>query len=57
MRFDGLPAGVGPSAELIDVAWMIEELRVSLFAQTLGATRSISEKRVLQAIDAASRAA
>jgi len=33
---------------------MIEELRVSLFAQTLGATRSISEKRVLQAIDAAS---
>ena len=50
---DALPAGVSPSPELIDVAWMIEELRVSLFAQTLGATRSISEKRVLQAIDAA----
>ncbi len=50
---DGLPAGVAPSPELIDVAWMIEELRVSLFAQTLGATRSISEKRVLQAIAAA----
>ncbi|MGZ4718491.1 MAG: DUF3418 domain-containing protein [Acidimicrobiales bacterium] len=29
-------------------------MRVSLFAQTLGAARSISEKRVLQAIDAAS---
>ncbi len=50
---DGLPAGVAPSPELIDIAWMIEELRVSLFAQTLGATRSISEKRVQQAIDAA----
>jgi len=51
---DRLPADGSPSAELIEVAWMIEELRVSLFAQTLGATRSISEKRVLQAIDAAS---
>ncbi len=51
---DRLPAGVAPSPELIEVAWMIEELRVSLFAQTLGAARSISEKRVLQAIDAAS---
>jgi ATP-dependent helicase HrpA len=51
---DGLPVGVAPSPALIDVAWMIEELRVSLFAQTLGAARSISEKRVLQAIDAAS---
>ena len=53
---DALPAGVAPSPELIDIAWMIEELRVSLFAQTLGAARSISEKRVLQAIDAASSA-
>ena len=51
---DALPPGAVPSADLIEVAWMIEELRVSLFAQTLGATRSISEKRVLQAIDAAS---
>jgi ATP-dependent helicase HrpA len=53
-ELDGLPSGAAPSPELIDVAWMIEELRVSLFAQTLGAARSISEKRVLQAIEAAS---
>ncbi|MGZ4718452.1 MAG: ATP-dependent RNA helicase HrpA, partial [Acidimicrobiales bacterium] len=33
---DSLPAGVAPSADLIEIAWMIEELRVSLFAQTLG---------------------
>jgi ATP-dependent helicase HrpA len=53
--FDALPPGSAPTDEVIDIAWMIEELRVSLFAQTLGAARSISEKRVLQAISAASR--
>ncbi|MGZ4727707.1 MAG: DUF3418 domain-containing protein, partial [Acidimicrobiales bacterium] len=52
--FDGLGPDDTPSDEVIEIAWMIEELRVSLFAQTLGAARSISEKRVLQAIDAAS---
>jgi len=33
---------------LRDVRWMIEELRVSLFAQTLGTKFPISEKRVKQ---------
>jgi len=35
---------------LIEVRWMIEELRVSLFAQTLGTKYPISEKRIKQQI-------
>ncbi len=35
-----------------DVGWMIEELRVSLFAQSLGTAYPVSEKRVLSAIRA-----
>ena len=31
--------------------WMIEELRVSLFAQQLGTPYPISDKRVLQAME------
>ncbi|OLF18107.1 ATP-dependent RNA helicase HrpA [Actinophytocola xanthii] len=33
------------------VRWMIEELRISFFAQTLGTAYPISEKRVYRAID------
>jgi ATP-dependent helicase HrpA len=36
-----------------EVGWLIEELRVSLFAQFLGTRVTVSEKRVLAAIDAA----
>ncbi|RWU12073.1 ATP-dependent RNA helicase HrpA [Pseudidiomarina gelatinasegens] len=39
-----LPEGVR------DIRWMIEELRVSFFAQTLGTRFPISEKRVRQAL-------
>jgi ATP-dependent helicase HrpA len=38
--------------EARDVRWMIEELRVSLFAQTLGTHGPVSEKRILRALDA-----
>jgi ATP-dependent helicase HrpA len=37
------------------VRWLIEELRVSLFAQVLGTPVPVSEKRVLAAIDALPR--
>jgi ATP-dependent helicase HrpA len=37
--------------EVRDVRWMIEELRVSLFAQTLGTPTPVSEKRILAALD------
>jgi len=31
--------------------WMVEELRVSLFAQTLGTAYPVSEKRIYKAMD------
>ncbi|MDQ1605063.1 MAG: ATP-dependent helicase HrpA, partial [Actinomycetota bacterium] len=36
-----------------DIRWMIEELRVSLFAQTVGTSGPISEKRIYKAMDTA----
>jgi ATP-dependent helicase HrpA len=36
-----------------EIRWLLEELRVSLFAQTLGTPRPVSEKRILAAMDAA----
>jgi ATP-dependent helicase HrpA len=36
-----------------DIARLIEEFRVSLWAQQLGTARSVSEQRILKAIDAA----
>ncbi|MGI9613906.1 MAG: ATP-dependent RNA helicase HrpA, partial [Acidimicrobiales bacterium] len=39
-----------PSAEMDDVVWMLEELRISLFAQGLGAKGKISEQRVRRAL-------
>ncbi|MDO5634244.1 MAG: ATP-dependent RNA helicase HrpA [Micrococcus sp.] len=40
-------------AELDRVRWLIEELRVSYFAQSLGTAVTVSEKRVQQALRAA----
>ncbi|GAA0264558.1 ATP-dependent RNA helicase HrpA [Cryptosporangium japonicum] len=36
-----------------EIRWMIEELRVSLFAQSLGTAYAISEQRIYKAMDAA----
>ena len=47
---DALPAGRRGAPEVVDVAWLLEELRVSLFAQTLGTARPVSEPRVREAI-------
>ncbi len=41
-----LPPGREPGPALREVRWMIEELRVSLFAQTLGTTRPVSVQRI-----------
>ncbi|GAA6527081.1 ATP-dependent RNA helicase HrpA [Intrasporangium sp. DVR] len=38
------------SAEVVEIGWMIEELRVSLFAQSLGTAYSVSPQRVFKAI-------
>jgi ATP-dependent helicase HrpA len=39
------------SADLLQIRWMIEELRVSLFAQNLGTPYPISATRIYRAID------
>ena len=37
--------------EVAHVGWMIEELRVSVFAQHLGTAQSVSEQRIQREID------
>ncbi len=49
---EAVPPGGPADAELSRIGWMIEELRVSLFAQPLGAAPGTSEKRILDALDA-----
>ena len=46
----GLPAARRDDADVTDVRWMLEELRVSLFAQTLGTQVPVSENRILGAL-------
>ncbi|MFE3505248.1 ATP-dependent RNA helicase HrpA [Kitasatospora sp. NPDC059160] len=48
-----VPAGQQPSAEVLAIRWMIEELRVSFFAQGLGTPSPVSEKRITKAMEAA----
>ncbi|CPZ69652.1 ATP-dependent helicase HrpA [Mycobacteroides abscessus] len=48
-----LPAGRADDPDIRDIAWFIEELRVSLWAQQLGTARAVSEQRILKAINAA----
>ncbi|MDV6013704.1 ATP-dependent RNA helicase HrpA [Haloechinothrix sp. LS1_15] len=45
----GIRAGGDGRAE--DIGWMLQELRVSFFAQTLGTAYPVSEKRVRRALD------
>jgi ATP-dependent helicase HrpA len=47
-----VPGSGAPEDPVARVRWMIEDLRVSLFAQGIGSPRPISEQRVLKAIDA-----
>jgi len=48
-----LAASCDPTMEVEDIGWMLQELRVNLFAQPIGANGPISEKRVRRAIEAA----
>lgn len=48
-----VPAGLRPSPEVLAIRWMIEELRVSFFAQSLGTPSPVSEKRIMKAMEAA----
>ncbi|MCV7366172.1 ATP-dependent RNA helicase HrpA [Mycolicibacterium duvalii] len=54
--YDDLRAALSPAraaaADVADIGWLIEEFRVSLWAQQLGTARSVSEQRIYRAIDA-----
>ncbi|MGW4300859.1 ATP-dependent RNA helicase HrpA [Streptomyces sp. NPDC004646] len=47
-----LPQGRPVPRQVLDVRWMIEELRVSYFAHALGTAYPVSDKRIVKAIDA-----
>ena len=46
-----LPPARRADRDVRAVRWMIEELRVSLFAQLLGTSGPVSEKRIRAALD------
>jgi len=48
-----LPQGRPLPSSVLDIRWMLEELRVSYFAHALGTAYPISDKRIVKAIDAA----
>ena len=52
-RLDGWPRGRALPVELREVPWMLEELRISQFAQGLGTRGSVSAKRIRRALDQA----
>ena len=58
-RYADLLASLRPAqrgaADVVAIGWMIEELRVSLFAQSLGTAYSVSPQRILKAIARAQR--
>ncbi|MFJ9666659.1 ATP-dependent RNA helicase HrpA [Streptomyces sp. NPDC101219] len=47
-----MPQGRPVPRQVLDVRWMIEELRVSYFAHALGTAHPVSDKRIVKAIDA-----
>ncbi|MGY1740847.1 MULTISPECIES: ATP-dependent RNA helicase HrpA [unclassified Blastococcus] len=46
-----VPPTGAPDDPVTAVRWMVEELRVALFAQQLGTPRAVSEQRIYKAID------
>ncbi|HEX8928052.1 MAG TPA: ATP-dependent RNA helicase HrpA, partial [Actinomycetota bacterium] len=48
---DRVPAGRQPGEALREIRWMLEELRISYFAQPLGTPYPVSEKRLRRAMD------
>ncbi|MET9761234.1 ATP-dependent RNA helicase HrpA [Streptomyces sp. NPDC006372] len=47
-----MPQGRPVPPSVLDIRWMIEELRVSYFAHALGTAYPVSDKRIVKAIDA-----
>ncbi|AGL18702.1 ATP-dependent helicase HrpA [Actinoplanes sp. N902-109] len=46
-----LPVGGPADAGLREIRWMIEELRINFFAQSLGTAYPVSDKRIYKAMD------
>ncbi|MBM7474499.1 ATP-dependent RNA helicase HrpA [Curtobacterium herbarum] len=49
------PPAVGSHPELVHARWMLEEFRLSLFAQELGTAETVSLQRITKALTAAGR--
>ena len=49
-QVDALPAGRPPGAQLRQVRWMLEEYRVSLWAQQLGTPYPVSDQRIRRSL-------
>ena len=49
-RVEALPPGAPPGAALREVRWLLEEYRVSLFAQQLGTQGKVSDQRIRRAL-------
>ncbi|MGL4829253.1 MAG: ATP-dependent RNA helicase HrpA, partial [Vibrio sp.] len=47
-----IPKGMAIPDNVREIRWMLEELRVSFFAQQLGTPYPVSDKRIINAIDA-----
>ncbi len=52
-RVDALPADRPPSRDLRQVRWLLEEFRVSLWAQQLGTAQPVSDSRIRTLLDGA----
>ncbi len=50
---EALPEGRPPSAALTEVRWLLEDFRVSLWAQQLGTPKPVSDQRIRKALSAA----
>ncbi|GAB3700085.1 ATP-dependent RNA helicase HrpA [Nocardiopsis oceani] len=51
-----LPAGRGGDPDVVELRWMLEEYRVSLFAQELRTAYPVSDKRIMKALEAVKQA-
>jgi ATP-dependent helicase HrpA len=49
-RLDALPPGRPPGRTLREVRWLLEEYRVSLWAQRLGTAQPVSDARIRKAL-------
>ena len=50
-EYDDLVAELGDGPEVRKIRWMIEELRISFFAQTMKTAYPVSDKRIFRAMD------